>query len=120
MDILAEWTQIDERNGKGGFVVYVDLTSALRAKDQVKMWVLIDYAQEQEETGVHYLSKKIRRKYNCHVKHVKTLAFKLFSWNMERGELVRSYNQPQEWKKVEPDSIIAAEWEAACNPPQDD
>jgi len=113
----AEWTQVEESDDKGGFIVYADLKSVFKAKNQARMWSLIDYKREQEETGVHFLSKKVRRKYDCQARHVKTLAFKLFSWNMGRGELVRSYNQPQEWKKIEPDSAIEAEWEAACNPP---
>jgi hypothetical protein len=34
---------------------------------------------------------------------------------MEGGDLIRSYNQPQKWVPVPPDSVDEAEWKVACN-----
>ena len=115
--MTAEWTQLDSRDDKGGYTVYVNLASIQKARGKARMWSLIDYQRKQENTGVYYLSKQVRRKYDCQNKHVKELAFKLFSWNMSRGELVRSYNQPQEWKMIAPDSVDELEWKTACNHP---
>ncbi|WP_090630868.1 surface-adhesin E family protein [Nitrosomonas marina] len=115
--VWAEWTQIAESNDKGAFVVYADLTSAQRAGGRVKMWVLYDYESEQRASGTNFLSKKIRRDYNCREAGIRTLAFSLFSWNMEKGELLRSYNQPQQWKRVQPDSMKEVEWTVACAEP---
>jgi len=115
-DSMAEWTKMDESEENGGYTIYADLTS-IGADDRVKMWTLIDYKIEQEDTGAYFLSKKVRRKYDCQGKHVKELAFKLYNWNMGRGKLVRSYSQPQEWKKIKPGSAREVEWEIACNHP---
>lgn len=111
---LAEWSKIDESDDNGGYTVYADLSTIHKANDRVKMWTLIDYAIEQEEAGADFLSKEIRRKYDCKGKHIRILAFKLFSWNMGQGQLVRSYSQPQKWERVQPGSMDEAEWKVAC------
>ena len=114
-DSMAEWTKVNERDEQGSYVIYADLTSIGKADGRVNMWTLIDYIIEQEDTGAYFLSKKVRRKYDCQGKHVKELAFKLYKWNMGRGELIRSYTQPQEWEKIQPDSIDEIEWKVACS-----
>lgn len=111
---MAEWTKVSETDQNGGYTVYADLTTKNRVKDEVKMWTLVDYKIEQEDTGIYFLSKKIRRKYDCLSKHVKILAFKLYSWNMGQGELVRAYSQPQKWEEIQPASIDEIEWKVAC------
>ena len=113
-DTLAKWIQIGEGNQKGGYTVYADLSSARRAADKVKMWILLDFKTEQKASGVNFLSKTIRREYDCQGKHIRILAFKLFSWNMEQGRLIRSYSQPQEWKVVRAESMDEIEWKIAC------
>ena len=111
---MAEWTQVSESNKKGGYTVYADLTTRSGTNDEVKMWTLLDYKIEQEDTGLYYLSKKVRRKYDCQTKHLKLLALKLYAWNMGQGELVRAYSQPQQWKEIQPGSIDEIEWKVAC------
>ncbi len=115
-EAMAEWTMIGESDSKkGGYTVYADLGSILKAKGEAKMWTLVDHKIEQELTGTLYLSKKIRRKYDCDAMHTRILAYKLFSWEMGRGELVRTYSQPQEWKKVQRGSMNETEWKVACD-----
>lgn len=111
---LAEWTQIGESDDEGGYTVYADLTSAQKAGGRVRMWVLFDYNTEQKASGTNFLSKKIRRNYNCKEAGIRTLTFSLYSWNMEKGDLLRSYNQPQRWERVQPDSMDEIEWKVAC------
>ncbi len=113
-DVMAEWTPVGESDEGGGYTVYVDLVSARKAANRVKMWTLIDYKTEQKASGTNFLSKKIRRDYDCKEEQMRDLAFSLFSWNMEKGELLRSYNQPQQWQRVLPGSLNEAEWKAAC------
>ena len=115
--IMAEWIQVDKRDDKGGYTVFADLQTLSKVGSEAKMWTLIDYVLEQEDTGVYFLSKEVRKKYECRSKHVKELAYKLYSWNMGNGELIRSYSQPQEWVKVEPGSIEKTEWKIACEHP---
>ena len=79
------------------------------------MWVLFDYKIEQKATGVNFLSQKIRREYNCEEKLMRILAFSLFSRHMEKGELIRSYSQPQKWLEIQPDSMDETELKTACN-----
>ena len=43
------------------------------------------------------------------------LAFFFFCRHMEKGELIRSYSQPQKWIEVQPGSIDETEWKIACN-----
>lgn len=100
---------------RGGYTAYADLTSARKAYNRVKMWVLFDYKIEQKVSGFNFLSEKIRREYDCEEEQMRMLAFSLFSWNMEKGDLVRSYNQPQKWEKIQSGSIDELEWKAACN-----
>ncbi len=112
---MAEWTKIGESSDKGGYTAYADLTSIHRGGNRVKMWVFFDYTLEQKFSGVIFLSEKIRREYDCKGKHMRTLSYSLFSWNMESGQLVRKYNQPQKWEKIQPAEISETEWKTACN-----
>lgn len=111
---MAEWSKIGESEKRGGYTAYADLTSARKAYNRVKMWVLFDYKIEQKSLDL-ILSEKIRREYDCEEEQMRMLAFSLFSWNMEKGDLVRSYNQPQKWEKIQSGSIDELEWKAACN-----
>ena len=111
---LAEWTKIGESEDEGGYTVYADLTTVQKAGGRVRMWVLYDYSTEQKASGTNFLSKKIRRNYNCKEAGIRTLAFSLYSWNMEKGDLLRAYNQPQRWERVQPDSMDEIEWTVAC------
>lgn len=110
----AEWTKIGGSPDKGGYTAYVDLKSIRKAANRVKMWTLLDYQNEQRTLGATYLSEKIRREFDCEEEQMRILAFSLFSWNMEKGDLVRSYSQPQKWEKIRPDSMDEAEWKIAC------
>ena len=112
---MAEWTKAAESDEKSGYTVYVDFTSIRKANNIAKMWVLFDYKIEQKATGVNFLSQKIRREYNCEEGLMRMLAFSLFSRHMEKGELIRSYSQPQKWIEVQPGSIDETEWKIACN-----
>lgn len=112
---LAEWTKVGESNTKGGFTAYADVASIRKAGDRVKMWALFDYKVVQKASGVEFLSEKIRREYDCKEKQMRKLAFSLFSWNMEGGELIRSYSQPQKWEVVPAESLDEAEWKIACH-----
>lgn len=112
---LADWTKVGESDTKGGYTAYADLASIRKAGGRAKMWALFDYRIVQKAAGVEFLSEKIRREYDCKEKQMRKLAFSLFSWNMEGGDLVRSYSQPQRWEAVPPGSIDEAEWKMACN-----
>ncbi|MDT8363221.1 MAG: hypothetical protein RQ714_01035 [Nitrosomonas sp.] len=112
---MADWIRISESDQDGGYTVYADLVFAHKAAGKAKMWILLDFKTKQKASGVNFLSKTIRREYDCRGKHARILAFKLFSWNMERGKLVRSYMQPQEWRPVQPESLEEIEWKAACD-----
>jgi len=111
---MADWSQIGESEEDGGYTLYANSLSAQKAGHRVKMWTLMDYKKEQKASGTNFLSKKIRRDYDCRERQMRVLAFSLFSWNMEKGELLRSYNQPQSWQRVQPDSLDEVEWKAAC------
>src|SRR5690606_8903527 len=113
-DTMAEWNRVGEGDQESDFTVYADLVSASKAADKVKMWILLDYRAEQKASGANFLSKTIRYEYDCRGKHTRILAFKLFSWNMERGKLIRSYSQPQAWKVAQPGSVDEMMWKIAC------
>ncbi|QOJ24561.1 MAG: hypothetical protein HRU78_13660 [Gammaproteobacteria bacterium] len=113
----AEWTRIGESERKGGSALYADTASIRKAAGRAKMAILFDYPVLQKTAGAEFLSEKIRREYDCQEKQIRTLAYSLFSLNMEHGDLVRSYNQPQKWEIVIPDSLEEAEWKVACTEP---
>ncbi len=114
-DTIAEWTKVGESENKGGYTVYADLDSIRKAGNRVKMWTLFDYQIEQKTAGVIYLSKTVRREFDCKGEHTRILAFKLFSWNMEQGKRMRTYNQPQKWEELQPDSKKEIGWNVACS-----
>lgn len=113
-ETFAEWTKLGDSTDKGGYTTYVDLKSIRKAANRVKLWILLDYQNEQRTLGAIYLSEKVRREFDCEEEQMRTLAFSYFSWNMEKGDLVRSYSQPQKWEKIRPDSMDEAEWKLAC------
>ena len=92
-----------------------DTDSIRKAAGRAKMVILLDYQVLQKAAGTEFLSRKIRREYGCQEKQIRTLAYSLFSLNMEHGDLVRSYNQPQKWEMVKPDSLEEVEWKVACS-----
>jgi hypothetical protein len=112
---MAEWTRISESDRKGGSVLYADTASIRKAAGRAKMAILFDYPALQKAAGAEFLSEKIRREYDCQEKLIRTLAYSLFSLNMEHGDLVRSYNQPQKWEMVKPGSTEEVEWKVACS-----
>lgn len=112
---MAEWTKVGESDSKGGYIAYADLASIRKTGSRAKMWALFDYRTVQKAAGVEFLSEKIRREYECKEKQMRKLAFSLFSWNMEDGDLIRSYSQPQKWESIQPGSVDEAEWKVACN-----
>ncbi|MCE7913114.1 MAG: hypothetical protein DYH15_00245 [Nitrosomonas sp. PRO4] len=112
--VMAEWTSLGESDLKGGYTAYADLASIRKAGNRVKMWILLDYKVEQKAAGIVFLSEKIRREFDCEAEQMRTLAFSLFSWNMEKGDLIRSYSQPQKWEKIQPGSMDEVEWKEAC------
>lgn len=111
---MAEWTQIGESDDKGGYTAYADLTSIHNTNNKVKLWVFFDYKTGQKISGSTFLSEKIRREHDCDGKHMRTLAYTLFSWNMEKGQIVRKYMQPQKWGAIQPGSMDETEWKVAC------
>ncbi|MBX3616692.1 surface-adhesin E family protein [Nitrosomonas sp.] len=114
-ETLAQWTLIGESPDKGGYTAYVDLASIRKAGNRVKMWILFDYKTEQRTLGANYFSEKIRREFDCEEEQMRKLAFSFFSWNMEKGDLVRSYSQPQKWEKIQDNSMDEKEWQLACS-----
>ncbi len=110
----AEWSKIGESALKGGYTVYADTTTILNTSNRAKMWLLFDYQTLQKASGAEFLSEKIRREYDCNEKQMRRLAFSLYSLNKEHGDLIRSYNQPQKWEPVKPDSMEEAELKLAC------
>ncbi len=113
--VMAEWTEVGKDEGRGGFTAYADLATIRKVSDRSKMWALFDYRVTQKVSGAEFLSEKIRREYDCKERQMRKLAFSLFSWNMEGGDLVRSYSQPQKWETVSPGSIDEIEWKLACD-----
>ncbi len=111
---MAEWTRIGESDRKGGSILYADPASIRKAAGRAKMAILFDYPVLQKAAGAEFLSEKIRREYDCQEKQIRTLAYSLFSLHKEHGDLVRSYNQPQKWEMVKPDSLEEVEWKVAC------
>ena len=110
----AEWSKIGESTLKGGYTVYADTTTILKTSNRAKMWLLLDYQTLQKVSGAEFLSEKIRREYDCNEKQMRRLTFSLYSLNKEHGDLIRSYNQPQKWEPVKPDSTEETEWKLAC------
>ncbi|MBS0586897.1 MAG: hypothetical protein JSS37_02840 [Proteobacteria bacterium] len=112
---IAEWTRIGEDGREGGYALYADTASIRKAAGRAKMAILFDYQTLQKAAGAEFLSKKVRREYECREKQIRTLAYSLFSLHMEHGDQIRSYNQPQKWETVKPDSLEEVEWGVACS-----
>ena len=111
----AEWTRIGESDRKGGYALYAETASIRKAAGRAKMAILFDYQTLQKAAGAEFLSEKVRREYECQEKQIRTLAYSLFSLHREHGDLIRSYNQPQKWETIKPDSLEEVEWKMACS-----
>ncbi len=100
----AEWEFWDKGDD---FSLYIDKSTITRKGEIAKIWVLMDYFEEQTSSGKKFKSVIIRDAYNC-VEELMTLAGSAkYSGVMGTGKVVESYadkENNQKWELVLPRS----------------
>jgi hypothetical protein len=100
----AEWEFWDRGDD---FSVYIDKSTITRKREIAKIWVLIDYFEEQTNYGKKFKSQIIRDAYNC-VEELATFAGTAkYSGVMGTGKVVESFAEKennQKWELVLPGS----------------
>ncbi len=94
----AKWEFWDKGDD---FSLYIDKSTITRKGEIAKIWVLMDYFEEQTSYGKKFKSEIVRDVYNC-VEEISTLAGSVkYSGVMGTGEVVESYAEKENERKWE-------------------
>lgn len=110
---MAAWTRITKSDGFG-VTVYADYDTIQRSGNKLKIWTLNDFKAIQEIDGVKYLSIKTQEEFNCEDGQTRPLMHVAYSGNMEKGQVVNSYDNTDKWRPVKPGSIGEVQSKTAC------
>lgn len=110
---MAAWTRITKSDGFG-VTVYADYDTIQRSGNKLKIWTLNDFKAIQEIDGVKYLSIKTQEEFNCEDGQTRPFMHVAYSGNMEKGQVVNSYDNTDKWRPVKPGSVGEVQSEAAC------
>lgn len=112
----AEWTQIGvSRKTDDAFTLYVDLATAQRNGNLVRIWDLQDFPEPQRIDGQTYLSEKTQIEFDCEAKKARVLATIDCAGRMCSGKVVYSDADVSEWTAVGANTLGELEWKAACS-----
>lgn len=111
----AKWQAIGKTNALGGGATfYVDTSSIRHHGDNADLWVLVDFTNTQEMSGLKFRSSKFHKEYDCKKRQWRILISSMLEKNMGDGQVVQSDAEPENWRRVEPGSIADDEWGSAC------
>lgn len=111
----ADWIKIGTGLGSGGFDIYADSTTAVRARDTAKMWSLSNFKIEQtRSSGFRFLSSKSYDEYDCKIGRLRVLSLVTYSGNMASGVSMDTGIAARDWKPITPGSVEDTSWKLAC------
>jgi len=108
---MAEWVYFSESIDA---IFYINPDSIQKSGNTVKMWVLGDLNEAKRNNGKTVLSYKNQYEYKCKERQERSIYQIIYSENMGEGKVVQTYDEPDEWVPVIPDSVGAAHLEFAC------
>ncbi len=110
----ADWVKLGA-DLVGGFDIYVDPTTATRAKDIAHVWTLSDFKTEQSRSsGFRYLSAKSKYDFDCKLGRSRVTSQVTYSGNMASGISVDAGIASREWKPVMPGGVEDTSMKLAC------
>jgi len=109
---MAEWVYANEAIDRK---FYINLDSIRQSGNTVKMWILGDFNEVMKMNGVdNHLSYKSQFEYKCEEKQKRVIYQVLYSGNMGKGNIVYTFDEPNKWTPVIPDSAGEYHLEIAC------
>ncbi|HVN42055.1 MAG TPA: surface-adhesin E family protein [Steroidobacteraceae bacterium] len=107
---LAGWTEVT-RDPK--HVIYVDLGTAQRTGDIVRLTQLHDFLEPRIWQGKAYQSLKAESEFNCKEEKSRGLSWATFTGHMGQGDTLNTGKSP-DWKPVGPNTGDRAVLDLAC------
>ena len=111
---IAEWVEV----AKGGeetetITAYADPDTIRKTGNRVKMWVLVDYKKDEEESGI--LSARLKEEYDCKEKKQRILFMAFYSGHMGKDETVEILSGAEgSWQQPLVGGLAEALLEFAC------
>lgn len=100
---MAEWYRVSEQPTQ---FVYIDMTTARRSVDKIKVWQLGDLKTPHVlNDGSKLSSLKLQMEYDCENETVRTIYSVSYSKGMGEGNILSTENEPEKPTPVVPGSI---------------
>ena len=112
---IAKWIEVGQATNEKS-VAYVDYTTIHKKGSKVTMWSMLDYKTIQSGTTGNFLSEISLEEYDCINAQSRTLSIADYSENMQEGTVAytNTFNPPDIWRPVIPNTISEALWKSAC------
>ena len=107
---MAEWVYFSESIKAN---IYINPNSIQKSGNTVKMWELYDYKEAQKRKAGITHSYKEQNEYKWKEKQTRLTFQVLYSESMGEGKIVQTYDEPDKWVPVIPDSIAEKSLEFA-------
>ena len=101
---VAEWVYIVE-NKTTGASYYINSDIIRNSSNKVKVWELVDLNKAVNSIDKKYISAKLHTEYDCKEEQTRILYSVLYTGNMGKGEIIRSYYTYEKWSQIVPDSV---------------
>ncbi len=110
---VAEWVYIVE-NKTTGASYYINSDIIRKSSNKVKVWELVDLNKAVNSIDKKYISAKLHTEYDCKEEQTRILYSVLYTGNMGKGEIIRSYYTSEKWSPIVPDSVGTPLLKYAC------
>jgi hypothetical protein len=111
---MAEW-DLALKSADGATSYYIQNDAILKYGNKAKMWVLVDH-KKIIKTNLRKIvfSYKAQFEYKCDEKHYRLLFKTTYPKNMGRGNIIDTFDEPDEWNPVIPESASETLLYKAC------
>jgi hypothetical protein len=121
---MAEW-DFALKSADGATSYYIQKDAILKYGNKAKMWVLVDHKKgikiklgKKRAIKINIRKKvfsyKAQFEYKCDEKHYRLLFKTTYSKNMGKGNVIDTFDEPDEWNPVIPESASEALLYKAC------
>jgi len=94
---------------------FLNLETAVRTDDLVKMWSMSDFKTAQVVgKGEQFKSLKSLREYDCEHHKERSISLIYYTESMGMGHVVFFYPSQGDWKSIEDDALVSMLHRSAC------